>query len=109
MKIQCGKGISEMLSGTYQSLKKYLEDGSFPANFPSTRSNFIREARKYKVNKKGVLLRNDGRIVVKKRERKSLFLEMHKHSGKIIVNKKNILRARCVLETGERSLLLVGR
>ena len=70
-----------MQTRTYNDLVKYLKKGSFPSRFPSTKSNFVREAKKYKVNKKGVLLRGK-LIVVKKSERKKIFNDMHHHSGK---------------------------
>ena len=74
-----------MQPSTYDALKKYLKDGEFPKNFPSTRSNFVREAKKYSLNRKGVLLK-DQLVVVKKSERKSIFQQMHQHSGKDLEN-----------------------
>jgi hypothetical protein len=69
-----------MDSPTYKAFKGYLKNGRFPRKFPSTKSNFVRESKKYSLNKKGVLLRKN-LIVVKKGERKRIFEEMHHHSG----------------------------
>ena len=69
-----------MESSTYTALTNFLKNGAFPAKFPSTKSNFVRESKKYRLNKKGVLLR-DQLPVVKKSERKKLFKAMHQHSG----------------------------
>ena len=68
----------------YNDLTKFIQKGSFPSSFPSTKSNFVRESKKYRVNKKGVLLRGN-LIVVKKSEQRKLFDEMHHHSGNVMI------------------------
>lgn len=73
--------VGKMESGTYKSLVSYLQKGKLPSKYPSTKSNFLREAKQYKVNTKGVLLKGK-LIVVKKSERKKIFDAMHDHSGK---------------------------
>ena len=65
---------------TYAGFRNYIKYGRFPKKFPSTKSNFVREVKKYSVNKKGVLLRGN-LLVVRKNERKRIFKEMHQHSG----------------------------
>jgi len=69
-----------MDSKKYSSFVKYLKHGTFPSQFPSTKPNFVREAKKYRVNRKGVLLKGN-LIVVKQNERKNLFDKLHEHSG----------------------------
>ena len=83
----------------YSGFRNYLKYGRFPRNFPSTKSNFRREAKKYHVNKKGVLLRGTNLLVVRKSERKKLFKEMHQHTGNCYHDVMFIvMRERQVLE-----------
>ena len=70
-----------MQAKEYRDFANYLRNGTLPGSFPSTKSNFLKTAKKMKINRKGVLLR-DSRIVVKHSERHKIFEEMHQHSGK---------------------------
>ena len=65
----------------YENILAYLKYGNIPAELSSTKSNFIAEAEKYKINRKQNLERQ-GKIVVKKSEREKIFYEMHQHSGR---------------------------
>ena len=66
----------------YKKIKDYLNDGTVPAEVPSTLSNFFATANKYKINKKQMLTRN-GLICVRASEANALFNELHDHSGRI--------------------------
>ena len=66
----------------YDQTMDYLRTGNIPEKVTSTRSNFIAKAKKYKINKKQFLTRY-GKLVVKASMEKQMFLENHKHSGRI--------------------------
>ena len=55
-----------MLASRYAEIKKYLIHELEPKLPHSTLSNFRAEAKKYKINKKGLLTR-DGKPVLKKK------------------------------------------
>ena len=61
-----------MLATTYANHVKYLKTGSFPLKFESTKSNFKRASKSMTLNAKGTLLR-DGKMVVKRSERKKIY------------------------------------
>ena len=61
-----------MLSSTYNDHVKYLKNGSFPLKFESTKSNFKRASKSMTLNAKGTLYR-DGKMVVKRSERKAIY------------------------------------
>ena len=65
----------------YRDTKKFVKHGAIPKQLPSTRSNFIAQAKKYKVNRKGVLMR-DKKPVVQMSQRDKIFEAMHQHSGR---------------------------
>lgn len=70
-----------MENSTYNAIRFYLGTGRITSNLPSTKSNFIATAKKYKINKKGFLTRG-GKIVVKKIHEEKIFAQFHKHSGR---------------------------
>ena len=65
----------------YDDVFKFLNSGTLPNEFSSTKSNFIRTARKYKINKKGFLTRN-GKPVISADNQAGAFLALHDHSGR---------------------------
>ena len=65
----------------YAEVKNYIKNGQMPEEVASTRSNFIAMAKKYKVNRKGLLTR-DKKPVVKISQREKIWKEMHQHSGR---------------------------
>jgi glycerol-3-phosphate responsive antiterminator len=66
----------------YDQTMEYLRTKHIPEKVTSTRSNFIAKAKKYKINKKQFLTRY-GKLVVKASMEQQMFLENHKHSGRI--------------------------
>ena len=65
----------------YNALRCYLKYGKFPKK-TSSKSNFKALAKKYKLNSKGNLTR-ENKIVVKKKDLGKLFDQFHKgHSGR---------------------------
>ena len=70
-----------MENQTYNGIHFYIGTGIIPSSIPSTKSNFIAMAKKYKINKKGFLTRG-GKIVVKKIHEEKIFAQFHKHSGR---------------------------
>ena len=65
----------------YKQILQYKETGLLPTKFNSHKSNFLSVCSKYNVNKKKNLTR-DGKIVLKKNDKKWLWKEMHQHSGR---------------------------
>lgn len=65
----------------YGEIVSYLKDKTLPLSYPSTKANFIKSAEKFRINKKGILMKNE-KIVVKKEDRELIFQEMHWHSGR---------------------------
>lgn len=72
-----------MDNALYQGIKKYLKDGNIPASIPSTKSNFLATAEKFKINKKGCLTRNNKIVVTKGKMELEVFSALHYHSGRI--------------------------
>ena len=70
------------------SLEQYLSTGELPEEFPSTKSNFIRQANQCALNSRGVLLR-EGRIVVRESEQWRIYEQFHDHSGRDATWQKN--------------------
>ena len=66
----------------YKHTKRYLQTGYIPQNVSSTRSNFIATSKKYKLNKKGFLTR-DNKVVIQAKNQQKIFKAFHKHSGRI--------------------------
>jgi len=66
----------------YNDTKRYLQTGNLPEHVPSTRSNFIATSKKYKLNKKGFLTR-DNKIVINANMQAHVFKQEHNHSGRI--------------------------
>lgn len=65
----------------YNQTIKYLETRDIPENVPSTRSNFIATAKKYKLNKKGFLTRNN-KVVIQAKNQEQIWKAFHNHSGR---------------------------
>ena len=61
-----------MNSKVHTDLTRYLKHGTFPKEFTSSKSNFVKLVGKHTLNGEGVLLRN-GKRVVKKSERKQIY------------------------------------
>jgi len=70
-----------MEEARYKMLSNYLNTGTLPRVYPSTKSNFISEAKKFSLNGKNRLVR-DGRIVLKQRELDETYEQLHQHSGR---------------------------
>lgn len=66
---------------TYDKVANFLNDGTLPRSFPSTKSNFVAMCEKFSLNKKNRLVR-DNRIVLKETEIEQTFSEIHQHSGR---------------------------
>ena len=68
----------------YAQISCFLQSGTLPRSYSSTKPNFVATANKYEVNEKDQLLR-DGKIVVKESERDATFQLCHgetTHSGR---------------------------
>ena len=65
----------------YQDYVTFIEHGTLPDTYPSTKSNFIATSKKFTVNHKKFLQRN-GKFVLKKSELNQVFSEIHQHSGR---------------------------
>jgi len=70
-----------MIQNQYQNIKKYLTQGTYTKTYSSNKSNFVATARKYRLNKKGNLMRN-GKLVVTMAMRQKIFDALHNHSGR---------------------------
>ena len=70
-----------MQTKKYNDIKTFLIHGRYPKEYSSNKSNFVATARKYKINKKGNLLR-DGKLVVKNSSKQKIFDALHNHSGR---------------------------
>ena len=66
----------------YNDMKDYIATGKIPKNLPSTRSNFIATSKKYKLNKKGFLTR-DNKVVIQAKNQQQIWKAFHNHSGRI--------------------------
>ena len=65
----------------YEETKNYIATGKIPKHLPSTKSNFIATSKKYKLNKKGFLIR-DNKVVIQAKNQEQIWVENHKHSGR---------------------------
>ena len=65
----------------YDQVKDFLMHGIIPENIASTKSNFIATARKYRINARGFLTRQN-KCVVRASEQELIFTTFHKHSGR---------------------------
>ena len=74
--------VENMNDELYDQTMEYLRTGNIPEKVTSTRSNFIAKAKKYKINKKQFLTRY-GKLVVRASMELKLWVENHKHSGRI--------------------------
>ena len=70
-----------MEDSLYYSYVNYLNDGTLPLRFPSTKSNFIAVCQKFRLNENIYLIRND-KLVLRKSELENVFQEIHQHSGR---------------------------
>ena len=64
----------------YKQVVRYLQSGSLPKVFSSTKYNFLTECSKYTLKNKSLF--RDGKIVLKKSELNKVFKEFHQHSGR---------------------------
>ena len=67
-----------MNAAEYSQLVLFISKGHLPQTFPSTKSNFIKKARKFELGQDGKLYRNS-LPVVKTSERARIFREFHQH------------------------------
>ena len=75
-----------MISTKYSAIVRFLATGVIPQDPSSTVSNFKREASNYRLN--GKLLTREGKIVVKRGNRKVLYNMYHStHSGRGKIHK----------------------
>jgi hypothetical protein len=65
----------------YEQTKNYISTGKIPENLPSTKSNFIATSKKYKLNKKGFLTR-DNKVVIQAKNQEQIWKAFHNHSGR---------------------------
>ncbi len=65
----------------YEQTKTYIATGKIPKNLPSTKSNFIATSKKYKLNKKGFLIR-DNKVVIQAKNQGQIWKAFHNHSGR---------------------------
>jgi len=65
----------------YEDVKKYLQKEEVPLNVPSTRANFIATSRKYSINARGFLTR-ENKPVVRVSEQEAIFEAFHDHAGR---------------------------
>ena len=72
-----------MEAHSYRKIRDFLLSGKLPKKFSSTKSNFIAETKRYKLNSLGNLMRNS-KIVLLKSDLKVIFKECHGvgHSGR---------------------------
>lgn len=66
----------------YEQVRQYLLKNKIPKNLKTSKSNWLATARKYEINNKGFLIRNQ-KIVVRASLQEKVFEEMHRHSGRI--------------------------
>ena len=98
----------KMNAKTHTDLIRYLKHGTFPKEFTSSKSNFVKLVGKHTLNGEGVLLRN-GKRVVKKSERKQIY------EGKFSVQKTRLSVSPrafwqgCDLEQNQEALPLAWR
>ena len=71
----------------YEKVTNFLNNGTLPAEFPSTQSNFVAMCKKFSLNRKGRLVR-DERIVLKDTEIEETFEQLHQHTGRNKTYKK---------------------
>ena len=64
-----------------QNIKSFLEKGKLPKTYPSTKPNFIAVARKYTLNKKNVLMRENKPVVTVDMQLE-IYNSLHQHSGR---------------------------
>ena len=85
----------------YNAIKRYLKDNIHIDDPYSTLPNWKAETKKYKINKKGLLMR-DGKPVLKKSDLKQIWNQFHilGHSGRDATWKK--INARFYFWGGER-------
>ena len=90
-----------MIQRRYMAIKRFLADGVEPKIPYSTLSNWRAEAKKYKINKKGLLTR-EGKPVLKKRDLPAIWKQLHLlgHSGRDATWKK--INARFYFYGGEK-------
>ena len=65
----------------YLAMKNYLDTGTLPTNFPSTKSNFISNCKTFSLNKKKFLIRLD-KLVLSQSMLDDAWVEVHQHSGR---------------------------
>ena len=65
----------------YEETKNYIATGKIPKHLPSTKSNFIATSKKYKLNKKGFLIR-DNKVVIQAKNQEVIWKAFHNHSGR---------------------------
>jgi len=70
-----------MQNARYNALVAFLRTNTFPNQFSSTKSNFLREAKHYSLTTRGVL-RRDNRIVARYSERRRIYKAYHAHSSR---------------------------
>ena len=90
-----------MIKQRYIQIKRFLADGVEPKMPYSTLSNWRAEAKKYKINKKGLLTR-EGKPVLKKSDLPAIWKQLHLlgHSGRDATWKK--INARFYFYGGEK-------
>ena len=64
----------------YSDIHNFVQHGTLPLDFPSTKSNFVTTCSHYTVNSKGFLCR-DGKVVVHENELEKLWSQYHDHTG----------------------------
>ena len=67
-----------MQAKEHKQLVEYLSKGRFPKAFKSTKSNFVKKARKFELNADGKLCRDEHPVVLLA-ERKRIFKCYHQH------------------------------
>jgi len=65
----------------YLAMKNYLDTGTLPTSFPSTKSNFISNCKTFSLNKKKFLIRLD-KLVLSQSMLDDAWVEVHQHSGR---------------------------
>ena len=65
----------------YEAMVQFLDTGTLPTNFPSTKSNFISNCNNFSLNNKKFLMKGK-KFVLRQSEISSVWKELHQHSGR---------------------------
>ena len=72
--------VHSMNDEKYQKIVEWHKYGALPAQFSSTKGNFLSEARKYELKEKN--LWRDGKVVLRIENMEEVYRQCHQHTGR---------------------------